>query len=63
MMVNDLSIHYRINRLGRSSVIALRVNNIIGRQYMGKKFNLKTQDLEDDFFSSPIPFISYQLEF
>lgn len=61
--VNDLSIHYRINRQGRSSVIALRVNNIIGRQYMGKKFNLKTQDLEDDFFSSPIPFISYQLEF
>ncbi len=61
--VNDLSIHYRINRQGRSSVISLRVNNIIGRQYMGKKFNLKTQELEDDFFSSPIPFVSYKLEF
>lgn len=61
--MNDISIHYRINHPGKSSVISLQVKNIIGRQYMGKKFNLKTQEIEDDFFSSPIPFISYKLEF
>jgi hypothetical protein len=61
--VNDISIHYRINSEGHSSVISLRVNNIIGRQYQGKRFNLKTAEIEDEFFSSPIPFISYKLEF
>jgi hypothetical protein len=61
--MTDLSIHYRINHQGKSSVISLQVKNMIGRQYMGKKYNLMTQDIEDDFFSSPIPFVSYKLEF
>lgn len=61
--VNDITVHFRINGKGRSSVISLQVNNFIGRQYQGKRYNLKTQEIEDAFFSSPVPFLSYKLEF
>ena len=61
--MNDLSIYYRINHQGKSSMISLQVKNLIGRQHMGKKYNLKTQEIGDDFFSSPIPFLSYKIDF
>lgn len=61
--ISDLTITYRINHMEASSVFALQVKNIIGKQYMGKKYNLQTQEVEDDFFTSPVPFVSYKIEF
>lgn len=61
--ITDLTIIYRINSLRISSIIALQVKNIFGSQYMGKRYNVNDQRIENDFFSSPVPFISYKLEF
>lgn len=61
--MSDITISYRINGLKGSSVFALQVKNILGKQYMGKKYNLKQDMIEPDFFSSPVPFISYKYEF
>jgi hypothetical protein len=30
---------------------------------MGKKYNLAEQRIENDFFTSPVPFVSYKVEF
>ncbi|WP_462319281.1 TonB-dependent receptor plug domain-containing protein, partial [Marinilabilia sp.] len=61
--VTDLTLTYRFNNKRSSSVIALQVKNIAGRQYQGKRFNLEKEQIENEFFSSPIPFISYKIEF
>lgn len=61
--VSDLTLTYRINHIKSSSVFAFQVKNVVGRQYMGKKYNLQTEEIEDDFFTSPVPFISYKIEF
>lgn len=61
--ISDLTLTYRINHPGASSVFAIQIKNIIGRQYLGKKYNLQTQEVENDFFTSPVPFISYKIEF
>ena len=60
--VSDLTLTYRINHQRASSVFAFQVKNVFGRQYLGKKYNLHTQEIEDDFFTSPVPFISYKIE-
>ncbi|WP_291858073.1 TonB-dependent receptor [Marinilabilia sp.] len=59
----DLTITYRINGKSSSSILALQVKNLIGKQYQGKTYNLKSQSIEDEFFTSAIPFISYKIEF
>ncbi|TCO08915.1 TonB-dependent receptor [Natronoflexus pectinivorans] len=59
----DLSITYRINRENRSGIWALQVKNLVGRQYQRKAYNLKTGEIENEFFTSMVPFISYKLEF
>jgi hypothetical protein len=61
--ISDITLTYRINHLKSSSVFACQVKNVLGRQYLGKKYNLQTQEIEDDFFTSPVPFISYKIEF
>lgn len=61
--MTDLTINYRVNGIKGSSVFALQVKNLAGKQYMGKKYNLKEGIIENDFFSSPVPFISYKFEF
>ena len=61
--ISDVTLTYRINHLMVSSVFAFQVKNVFGRQYLGKKYNLVTQEIEDDFFTSPVPFISYKIEF
>lgn len=61
--VTDLTLTYRINNERSSSVIALQVKNIAGRQYQGKRFNLEKEQIENEFFSSAIPFVSYKIEF
>jgi hypothetical protein len=61
--MSDFSLTYRINGMKTSSVFALNVKNLFGQQYMGKRFNLKTREIENDFFKSTIPFVSYKVEF
>jgi hypothetical protein len=61
--ITDLTLSYRINGQSTSSVIKLQVRNVFGRQYQGKQYNLRTNTVENEFFSSPIPFVSYKIEF
>ncbi|MFW5754659.1 MAG: TonB-dependent receptor plug domain-containing protein, partial [Marinilabiliaceae bacterium] len=61
--ITDLTLTYRINQNRTSSIFALQVKNILGRQYQGKQYNLKSHEIENEFFYSPIPFVSYKLEF
>jgi hypothetical protein len=61
--ITDVTLTYRINGKKVSSIFALQVKNILGRQYQGKQYNLSTNTIEDEFFSSPIPFVSYKAEF
>jgi len=61
--ITDATFTYRINGEKVSSIFALQVKNILGRQYQGKQYNLSTSEIEDEFFSSPIPFVSYKVEF
>ena len=61
--INDMTATYRINGKNRSAVIAIQVKNLIGRQYQGKQYHLASRKIENDFFSSPVPFVSYKLEF
>ncbi|MFO8001290.1 MAG: hypothetical protein R6U46_08595, partial [Marinilabilia sp.] len=61
--ITDFTLTYRINQVRTSSVFALQVKNILGRQYQGKQYNLKNNEIENEFFYSPIPFVSYKLEF
>ena len=59
----DATITYRINHTKSSSMLAFQIKNIIGKEYMGKKYNIKEQTIENDYFKSILPFISYKLEF
>ena len=61
--ITDVTLTYRINGKKVSSIFALQLKNILGRQYQGQQYNLSTNTIEDEFFSSPIPFISYKAEF
>lgn len=61
--VSDISITYRVNYKKCSGIVALQIKNLIGKQYMGPEFNLTTQQVEDLYFKSMIPFISYKMEF
>ena len=61
--ITDLTLSYRINGQKTSSLIKLQVRNIFGRQYQGKKYNLESKSIENQFFTSPVPFISYKIEF
>lgn len=61
--MTDVTIHYRINGQKFSSVFSLQVKNLVGKQYMGKRYNLENAVIEDSFFSSPVPFVSYKVEF
>ena len=61
--VTDLTLTYRINKRNTSSIFALQVKNILGRQYQGKQYNLQTGSIENEFFYSAIPFVSYKVEF
>ena len=61
--VSDISITYRVNYRRCSGIVALQVKNLIGKQYMGQVFNQATQQVDDFYFNSMIPFISYKMEF
>lgn len=61
--ITDFSIQYRINSGRVSSVLTLQVRNLLGKQYLGKRFNLEKRIIENHLFTSPVPFLSYKLEF
>ncbi|SMO91928.1 CarboxypepD_reg-like domain-containing protein [Saccharicrinis carchari] len=61
--ITDLTLNYRINRQNVSSVFKLQVRNLIGQQYQGKRYNLKNNTVENHFFTSLVPFVSYKIEF
>ncbi|MBE0652271.1 MAG: TonB-dependent receptor [Bacteroidales bacterium] len=61
--ITDITLTYRMNGEKVASVLSLQVNNIIGQQYRGKRYNLVTNSIENEFFSSPVPFLSYKVEF
>lgn len=61
--ISDFTISYRINRQNTSSVFTVQVRNIFGRQYQGKRYNVETRSIENEFFSSPVPFVSWKVEF
>ncbi|MEE4197826.1 MAG: TonB-dependent receptor [Bacteroidales bacterium] len=61
--ITDITLTYRINNQNYASVWAFQIKNILGKQYQGKNYNLITQQVENEFFSSPIPFLSYKIEF
>ena len=61
--MSDVTFSYRINNVKTASVFVVQLKNFMGRQYQGKKFNLRTQQIEDDYFSSIVPFVSYKFEF
>lgn len=61
--ITDLTLSYRINGQKTSSLIKLQVRNIFGKQYQGKKYNLESKSIENQFFTSPVPFVSYKIEF
>lgn len=62
-LVSDVSITYRVNYKKCSGIVAIQIKNLTGKQYMGPEFNLATQQVEDLYFNSMIPFISYKMEF
>jgi hypothetical protein len=61
--ITDLSFSYRINSRHISSLFTLQFRNILGKQYLGKRYNLETGEIENQVFSSPVPFVSYKIEF
>jgi hypothetical protein len=38
--ITDCSVYYRMNRYKTSSVFFIQVKNLLGKQYLGKKYNL-----------------------
>lgn len=60
---SDATITYRVNHARSSSTIAIQLKNLIGKEYIGKKYNLITKKTENDYFKSVVPFISYKIEF
>lgn len=61
--VSDISVTYRVNYRKCSGTVAVQIKNLVGKQYMGQSFNLATQQVDDLYFNSMIPFISYRMEF
>lgn len=61
--VSDITVTYRVNYRKCSGTVAVQIKNLVGKQYMGQSFNLATQQVEDLYFNSMIPLISYRMEF
>lgn len=60
----DLSVTYRINRSGHSSVWALQIKNLLGEAMPeGYNYNYKTQNVQLDKSVVVIPSLSYTIEF
>lgn len=62
-ILSDISLTYMVNYRLFSGTIALQIKNLLGKQYLGQFFNLSTNSIEDLYFNSPIPLLSYKIEF
>lgn len=60
----DLSLTYRINKPGHSSVLALQIKNLLGEAMPeGYNYNYKTQNVQLDKSVVMVPSLSYTIEF
>jgi outer membrane receptor protein involved in Fe transport len=60
----DLTITYRINKSGHSSVWALQVKNVLGsKNYEGYTYYYKTGTIENNGYTVILPILSYKIEF
>ena len=59
----DISLTYMVNYKSFSGTIALQVKNLFGKQYLGQFYNISTGTVDDMYFESPIPLLSYKIEF
>ena len=60
----DLTITYRINKQGHSSIWALQVKNILGSpMYDGYAYYYKTGKISNDKIVVILPVLSYKIEF
>jgi hypothetical protein len=60
----DLTLTYRINKPGHSSVWALQIKNVLGaRNYEGYSYFYKTRTVENKDYIVILPFLSYKIEF
>ena len=59
----DISLTYMVNYKSFSGTLALQVKNLFGKQYLVQFYNLSTNIVDDMYFESPIPLLSYKIEF
>ncbi|NBC03339.1 MAG: hypothetical protein GVY20_06505, partial [Bacteroidetes bacterium] len=60
----DLSLTYRINKPGHSSVWALQIKNLLGEAMPeGYNYNYRTQNVQLDKSVVMVPSLSYTIEF
>lgn len=62
-ILSDISLTYMVNYKSFTGTIALQVKNIFGEQYLGQIYNLSKGMIEDYYFRSSIPLLSYKIEF
>lgn len=60
----DLTLTYRINKPGHSSVLALQVKNVFGsKNYDGYSYFYKSHTVENRGYAVVLPILSYKIEF
>ena len=60
----DLTVTYRINKSGHSSVWALQVKNVLGsKNYDGYSYFYKSRTVENRGYAVILPILSYKIEF
>ena len=60
----DLTMTYRINKPGHSSVWALQIKNVLGsKNYEGYAYYYKTGTIENNGYAVILPVLSYKIEF
>ncbi len=62
-ILGDISLTYMVNYRHFTGTFALQVKNFFGNQYLGKIYNLPSDTIEELYFKSPIPLLSYKIEF
>ncbi|MEX2600099.1 MAG: TonB-dependent receptor [Balneolaceae bacterium] len=62
-LIVDLTLTYRLNRSHHSSVWALQIKNLLLEKEYSHDYNFKTGQVEQIAEGTPLPFISYKIEF
>lgn len=61
--IADLTFTYRINRSNHSSVWALQVKNVLLEKDLSYAYNFQTEDVDLIKEGTPLPLLSYKIEF